>query len=148
MYGVITSTGGSTTIAGRAIGTAGSQAFAVLTANGGSATISNSLIGPTVITTTGTSGNAIDVSSGGSTQITGAQIMTNADGAAGLVVTGAASSLTATGVSVTTKGGIDSVTGQYANGAYNGPGSSDASGGSLNLTNSTIAANGFNSSAS
>ena len=142
MYGVITSTGGATTILGGSITTAGPQAFGVVAVNGGTTTIANSLVGPTTITTTGTSANAIDAAQGGSVQVSGAQITTSLDGSQGLVVTGSSSTLMASGVSVTTKGGIDTTTGYYANGAYNGPGGSDLTGGTLSLTNSTIAVSG------
>jgi Autochaperone Domain Type 1 len=142
MYGVITSTGGSTTILGGSISTAGTQAFGVVAVNGGTTTIANSLVGPTTITTTGTSANAIDAAQGGSVQVSGAQITTSLDGSQGLVVTGSSSTLMASGVSVTTKGGIDTTTGYYANGAYNGPGGSDLTGGTLSLTDSTIAVSG------
>jgi len=142
MYGVLTSTGGSTTILGGSISTAGTQAFGVVAVNGGTTTIANSLAGPTTITTTGASANAIDVAQGGSVQVSGAQITTSLDGSQGLVVTGSSSTLMASGVSVTTKGGIDTTTGYYANGAYNGPGGSDLTGGTLSLTDSTIAVSG------
>jgi hypothetical protein len=142
MYGVITSTGGSTTIAGGSINTAGTLAFGVLGVNGGSTTIAKSAAGPTKITTTGASANAIDASEGGSVQVSGAQITTSANGAHGLVVTGSASTLTASGVSVSTQGGVDTATGFFADGAYNGPGGVDPSGGSLTLANSTVATSG------
>jgi fibronectin-binding autotransporter adhesin len=142
MDGVLTSTGGATTILGGSISTAGTQAFGVVAVNGGTTTIANSLVGPTTITTTGASANAIDAAQGGSVQVSGAQITTSLDGSMGLVVTGSSSTLTASGVSVTTKGGIDTTTGYYANGAYNGPGGSDLTGGTLSLTDSTIVVSG------
>ena len=142
MDGVLTSTGGATTIFGGSISTAGTQAFGVVAVNGGTTTIANGPVGPTTITTTGASANAIDAAQGGSVQVSGAQITTSLDGSMGLVVTGSSSTLMALGVSVTTKGGIDTTTGYYANGAYNGPGGSDLTGGTLSLTNSTIAVSG------
>jgi fibronectin-binding autotransporter adhesin len=142
MYGVLTSTGGSTTILGGSITTAGAHADAVLTADGGSTTIGNSSVGPTVIVTTGTSANGVSVSSGGAAQVSGAQITTNADGSSGLVVTGAGSTLAATGIGIATHGNVDTSDGFFAFGAYNGASPSEAAGGAMNLTNATIVTTG------
>ena len=131
IYGVLTSTGGTTTILGGSISTAGAHADAVLTANGGSTTISNSEAGPTVIATTGTSANGVSVSSGGSAQVSGAQITTNGDGSSGLVATGAGSTLTATGIGITTHGNVDTSDGFFAFGAYNGASPSETAGGAM-----------------
>jgi hypothetical protein len=45
--------------------------------------------------------------SGGSVSLTGTEITTSANGSAGLVVNGAGSSIMATGITVTTQGGVD-----------------------------------------
>ena len=77
-------------------------------------------------------------------QITGATIATNGDGSSGLSLNGAGSSITATGISVTTPGGVDTATGDHADGAYNGPypPGGVTSGGFLLIANSTVATSG------
>ena len=87
------------------------------------------------------------VASGSGTNVTvedSATIQTSKDGSSGLVVSGGAS-LSATGVTVTTYGGLYSGTGSVAAGAYNGfgPGSS---GGTLTLKDTTIVTFGDSSS--
>jgi hypothetical protein len=146
MYGVITSTGGTTSILGGSIATAGTQANGVLAENGGTVAIgvSNSEAGATSVVTSGTSAPGVVAYVGGAVQITGATIATNGDGSSGLSLNGAGSSITATGISVTTRGGVDTATGDHADGAFNGPypPGGVTSGGFLSIANSTVATSG------
>ena len=104
MYGVITNAGATTSILSGSIATAGTQANGVLAENSGTVTIgvSNSKAGATSVVTSGTSAPGIVAYVGGAVQITGATIATNGDGSSGLSLNGAGSSITATGISVTT----------------------------------------------
>ena len=146
MYGVITNAGATTSILSGSIATAGTQANGVLAENGGTVTIgvSNSKAGATSVVTSGTSAPGIVAYVGGAVQITGATIATNGDGSSGLSLNGAGSSITATGISVTTRGGVDTATGNHADGAYNGPypPGGVTSGGFLSMANSTVATSG------
>ena len=144
MHAVFTNTGGLTTILGGSFMTAGSGAHAIFSENGGSTTIGVSESGPTTLATSGTSAAAVVAYSGGAVQLTGATVTTSGNGSTGLAVNGPSSSLTASGVSVKTSGGVDSTTGDHAYGAYNGPylPGGLTSGGVLSLTNSTIATTG------
>ena len=144
MYGVITSTGATTSILGGSIATTGTQANGVLAENGGTVTIGVSNSGATSVTTSGTSAPGVVAYVGGAVQITGATIATNGDGSSGLSLNGAGSSITATGISVTTRGGVDTATGDHADGAFNGPypPGGVTSGGFLSMVNSTVATSG------
>ena len=113
-------TGATTSILGGSIATAGTQANGVLAENGGTVTIGVSNSGATSVVTSGTSAPGVVAYVGGAVQITGATIATNGDGSSGLSLNGAGSSITATGISVTTRGGVDTATGNRADGAYNG----------------------------
>jgi hypothetical protein len=89
------------------------------------------------VTATGDSSTAIVVQSGGFVQLSGTQITTNANGAGGIFVDGTGSTLTASGVNVTTKGAIDPATGFYANGVLTQyGGTSTLTGGSVSTTGS------------
>jgi hypothetical protein len=150
MHGVLTNTGGATTILGGSIATSGAGAHAILAENGGAVTVGVSPSGSTTISTTGTSAPdgtsaaAVVAYNGGVVQLTGATVTTGGAGSTGLVVHGATSSLSTSGVSVTTSGAIDPATGDHADGAFNGPyfPGGLTSGGLMSLTNSTIATSG------
>jgi len=143
MFGVFTGAGGSTTILGGSIATAGSLANAVQTNNGGRLTIGLDGSGTaTTISTTGASAAGVVAYNGGVVELTGATISTTGAGSTGLGVNGSGSSLTASGVTVTTQGGVDSSTGDHADGAYNGPYGALTSGGVLSLANSKISTSG------
>jgi hypothetical protein len=169
---VSTDTGGHTTISGGSInvsGLGGDGLFAI--DNGTKITASNVAITATAgtdpdtgytsvgidaqsgaseifsggsITTSGASANAAQTLNG-SVTISGTTILTTANGASGLLAIGSGASMTATNVSVTTRGGVDSSDGFHAFGAYNGysnypPGY--PSGGALTLTNTSITTTG------
>ncbi len=143
MFGVFTGAGGTTTILGGSIATVGSLANAIEADNGGRATIGLDGGGAaTAISTTGPSGTGVVAYNGGVVQLTGATIATTGAGSTGLGVNGSGSSLTASGVTVTTQGGVDSATGDHADGAYNGPYGTLTSGGVHSLTNSSISTSG------
>ncbi len=144
MHAVFTSTGGATTILGGSFTTAGSGAHAIFSESGGTTSVDVSASGPTTLATTGTSAAAVVAYADGAVQLTGATVTTSGAGSTGLAVNGAGSSLSASGVSVATKGGIDPTTGDHADGAFNGPylPGGLTSGGTLSLTNSTIATSG------
>jgi hypothetical protein len=150
MFGVLTGTGGATTILGGSIATSGAGAHAILAQNGGAVTVGVSASGPATISTTGTSAPdgtsaaAVVAYNGGAVQLTGATVTTSGAGSTGLVVHGATSSLSASGVTVITTGGIDPATGDHAVGADNAPflPGGVSSGGFMSLTNSAIATNG------
>ena len=144
MHGVLTDTGGVTTILGGSIATAGNGAHAILAENGGAVTVGVSASGPTTISTTGRGAAAVVAYDGGVVQLTGATVTTSSVGSSGLVVHGATSSLTASGVGVTTTGGIDPASGDHAVGADNAPYLPGGliSGGAMSLTNTAIATSG------
>jgi hypothetical protein len=142
MHGVVTDSGGATTILGGSISTAGSGAHAILSLNGGATTVGVSEAGPTTLATTGTSAAGVVAYNGGAVALIGASVTTTGEGSTGLAVNGATSSLTATGIGVTTQGGVDPATSFHADGAFNGPSGSLSSGGLLSLTNSTITTSG------
>src|SRR5574337_724779 len=116
-FGALANAGATLTIAGGSITTSGLSAIGV---NARDAGTSVSLSGGTAILTTG-------------------------DGSGGLAVNGGAS-LTTNGVSVTTHGGVDPNDGFAAVGAFNGgaPLLEIAAGGTMSLTDTTIATTGDN----
>ena len=63
-------------------------------------------------------------------------------GSGGLGIDGAASTLNATGVTISTMGGHDPVSGQNAYAVYNGPYRDSLSGGTASLANSSVATSG------
>ena len=150
MHGVLTDTGGATTILGGSIATSGAGAHAILSENGGTTIVNISASGPATLSTTGTSAPdgssaaAVVAYNGGTVQLTGATVTTSGAGSIGLVVLGGTSSLSVNGISVATSGGIDSATGDHADGAFNGPYLPGGliSGGLMSLNNSTIATSG------
>ena len=77
-------------------------------------------------------------------QLAGATVTTSGAGSTGLVVHGATSSLSASGVTVITTGEIDPATGDHAVGADNAPylPGGVSSGGFISLTNSAIQSDG------
>jgi hypothetical protein len=150
MHGVVTNTSGVTTILGGSIATSGAGAEGIFSENGGVTIINVSARGPTTISTSGTSipGAAVDADgvvayNGGIVQLTGATVTTSGAGSPGLAVHGATSSLSASGVSITTQGGI-AANGDHAAGVFNGPylPGGLTSGGFTSLMNSTITTSG------
>jgi hypothetical protein len=147
-FGVNTANSGVTTFNGGSIATSAAGADAVLSVSGGSTTIGLDANGAaTQISTSGASAAAVVADTMGSITITGATVTAAADGASGLVVTDAGSSMTATNVTVSTQGGIDTGAGSHANAIYNGPGLSGTSGGTLTLDNVTASTSGYQASA-
>ena len=99
------------------------------------------------ITTSGASANGAQLLGSGSnvTLSGGTTILTTGNGAVGLAVIGSGATLTATGVTVTTHGSVDSSDGFIAFGAYNGSSTFPPgypSGGTLNLTDTTVTTTG------
>ena len=142
MHGVVTALGGATTILGGSVTTHGDGAVAVLSENGGTTTVGSSANGPAQLSTQGTGAYVAVATTGGKLALSGLDIATSADGSGGLAVTGSGSQLDATGVTVATSGGFDSVSGQYAYAAYNGAFGASTSGGVLNLANSSLSTQG------
>ena len=134
MYGVYTSTGGATTLNGTNVSTAGIGALGLLSDNGGTTNVSGGSIG-----TTGAAAYAVAVNTGGAISLNGTTITATGAGSGGLGIDGATSTLNATGVTISTIGGYDPVSGQNAYGVYNGPYGSSTSGGTASLTNSAVA---------
>ena len=98
------------------------RTHAILSENGGTTSVGVSASGPTTLATTGTSAASVVAYDGGAVQLTGATVTTSGAGCEpDSVVHGATSSLSASGVTVTTQGGIDPVTGDHAVGADNAP---------------------------
>ena len=129
--------GGALTITDSMIKTSGASATGVATENGGKTTISGGSV-----TTTGTAAYAIVVNSGGAVTLNGTTVSTTANGSGGFSVEGAGSTLTSTGVAITTQGAFDSATGQHSYGLFNGPGGGFTSGGTATLTDTTISTQG------
>ena len=103
MHGVNTSTGGSTTILGGLIMTAGRDANAIYTQNHGITTVGASAAGPTTLITTGNDAYAVVAVSGGFVSLTGSRISTTGTiGSGGIAVHDAGSEVDATNVSITT----------------------------------------------
>ena len=99
------------------------------------------------ITTSGARANGAQLLGSGSnvTLSGGTTILTTGNGAVGLAVIGSGATLTATGVTVTTHGSVDSSDGFIAFGAYNGSSTFPPgypSGGTLNLTDTTVTTTG------
>jgi fibronectin-binding autotransporter adhesin len=135
-YGDLAS-GGVANLADMTISTQGAAMYGVLTSTGGSTTISGGSV-----TTSGAGAYAIAVNGGGAVTLNGTTISTSANGAGGFSVAGAGSTLTASGVSITTQGGFDPASGDHSYGLYNGPSGSFAAGGVATLTDTTISTQG------
>jgi fibronectin-binding autotransporter adhesin len=143
-YGVYATGGGVVTATnGLAVTTLGAGAMAVF-ASGTNSAISATNV---AITTSGVSSFGAHANDGGAVALTGGAVNTTGDGAIGLSLVGAGSSLSANGVHVGTTGGVDTATGYHGHAIYNGPGASAASGGNLFLTNVTASTAGLQSSA-
>ena len=134
MYGVYTSTGGATTLNGTSVSTTGIGALGLLSDNGGTTNVTGG-----TISTTGAAAYAVAVNHGAAISLNGTMITATGLGSGGLGINGAASTLNATGVTVSTMGGFDPVSGQNAYGVYNGPYGDLPSGGTASLTNSSVA---------
>jgi autotransporter family porin len=106
---------------------------------GGTMTLTN-----LTIQTSGADAPGVATEDGGLTKISGGSITTSGDGATGLGVNGAGSSVEASDVNIMTQGGVNPATGDKADGAFNGPYLPNGltSGGVLSLTNSTVATSG------
>ena len=145
--GVQTANSGVTQLFGGSITTAGAKAVGLLAQSGASVTAGLDTAGnATVITTRDVSAFGAQALGGATLTLNGTQIATSGNGAAGLVVNDAATNVTATNVTITTKGGMDASTGFYAHGVFNGPGSG-TSGGTLTLNNANVSASGADASA-
>ena len=133
--------GGIVKLTNSTIATGGAGANGVVTEAGGSST---TVSGGSIATTGGPDANAFVVTTGATAQITGTTLTASANGSKGVVVTDSGTMLTASGLTVTTKGGLDPATGLTANAVYSGPSSSPSStsGGTVNITNSTITTTG------
>ena len=136
-FGVDTATGGTTHVNGGSITTSNTGAIGVFAFAGGVVTVAG-----TNVSTGGASADAVVANGGGGVTIAGAKVITTGAGSSGLVVVDATSSLTATNVTVSTSGGIDTSGNFHAHGAYNGPSPTGTSGGMMTLNNVTIATSG------
>jgi hypothetical protein len=134
MDGVITSTGGATTLTGTSVSTAGIHALGLLSDDGGVTNVTGGSI-----STTGAAAYAVAVNHGGAISLNGTTVTATGLGSGGLGIDGAASTLNASGVTVSTIGGFDPVSGQDAYGVYNGPYGDSPGGGTASLTNSSVA---------
>jgi hypothetical protein len=135
----IAATNVAVTTSGGVDASTGIYSVGVFAWEGGSATFSGGSI-----TTSGASADAV-ASDGAGSSITlsgGTTILTTGMGSAGLVVVGSGASLTATDVSITTHGNVDSSDGFIAYGAYNGSFSTFPTGGVMTLTDTTITTTG------
>ncbi len=92
--------------------------------------------------TAGNSDYVAGVVGGGRIDLNGTVISTIADGSGGVFINGAGGVLNATGVTITTHGGVDSSTGDTADGAYNGSYPGYPQGGAMTLTDTTILTSG------
>lgn len=142
-YGVSVGAGGTTTFLGGAVSTQGAGANAAIASGGGVLTLGPDAAGKaTLLSTSGLGAYALNASGGSHITINGAQVSTSGDGSGGLGVNSAGSQIDATGVTITTTGGYDATASLHAYGAANTPHGSFATGGVLNLTNSTISTQG------
>ena len=168
--GVVTNSGGVTTISGGSVTTSGIGAKGVsvdgagssITATGVAVATSGdfdtsanassnglaavdgarALFSGGSISTAGNAAYAATATSGGFLNLAGTAISTTGNGSGGLGINGSGSEIDATGVTITTKGGMDPVTGEHSYGLYNGPFGDFTSGGVADLTNSTISTQG------
>ena len=129
--------GGTATITNSTISTSGDHANGVATRNGGLTTISGGSIN-----TAGNAAYAVAADSGGVAKLTGTTIGTTGNGSGGLGINGAGSEIDATNVTITTKGGFDSASGQHSYGVYNGPFGSFTTGGVAKLTDTSVSTQG------
>ena len=129
--------GGTALITNSTILTHGDDADGVLTANGGLTTVNGGSIN-----TTGNAAYAVSVDTGGIVKLTGTTIGTTGDGSGGLAIHSTTSEIDATGVSITTEGGFDPVSGQHSYGVYNGPFGSFPTGGVAKLTDTSVSTHG------
>src|SRR5271166_3712047 len=129
--------GGSLTIKDSSISTIGFKAAGVATEDGGTTSIAGGSV-----TTKGNGAYAVIAQSGGFAQLNGTNLSTTGDGSGGLGVNGAGSEIAATGVTIATKGGFDSVSNLHSYGVYNGPNGAFDSGGVAKLTDSSVSTQG------
>ena len=142
-YGVSVGAGGRTTFLGGSISTSGAGADAARANTGGILNIRLDQAGVrTQIATSGVASAGALASNQGAIVLNGATIATTGDGSVGLAVYDAGSSASATNVSISTKGGLDTATGLQAYGVYNGPGSSGTSGSFLTLADVIVTTQG------
>ena len=168
--GVLTQDGGQTTISGGSVTTSGIGSHALFVTGAGSSITATGVAVATsgnFDPSTNSSSNGLDavdgakaVFSGGSIStagnaayavvadgkgfisLSGTTIGTTGNGSGGLGINGSGSEIDASGVTITTTGGIDPVTGQHSYGIYNGPFGEFASGGVAKITDLTISTQG------
>jgi hypothetical protein len=129
--------GGTLGITKSTILTHGDYALGVLAENNGLTTVNGGSIN-----TTGNAAYAVSVDTGGVVKLAGTTIGTTGNGSGGLAIHSTASEIDATGVSITTTGGFDSVSGQHSYGVYNGPFGTFTTGGVAKLTDTSVSTQG------
>ncbi len=168
--GVLTQDGGQTTISGGSVTTSGIGSQALFVTGAGSSITATGVALATsgnFDTSTNSSSNGLDAVNGakavfsggsistagnaayavvadgkGSINLSGTTISTTGNGSGGLAINGSGSEIDAAGVTITTTGGMDPVTGQHSYGIYNGPFGEFASGGVAKITDLTISTQG------
>jgi Autochaperone Domain Type 1 len=123
-------------------GTTGTDAHALFVYQGGQITMTGGSATMTGHTAGGTDW-VVGVVGGGRIDLNGTVISTTADGSGGIFINGAGGVINATGVTITTQGGVDSTSGTAAEGAYNGSDTGYPQGGTLVLTSTTITTAGL-----
>ena len=146
--GVETADGGTTSLNGGSISTLGARASALVARSGGVVDVTpDTAATGTAISTAGASAFGAYAFGGAKLTLRGADISTSGVGAAGLILNGAGTKVTATGVTIATRLGVDTTTGDNAHAIYNGPGQTETSGGLLTLTNVKASTQGLQAKA-
>ena len=168
--GVVTNTGGMTTISGGSVTTSGIGSPGVFVTGAGSSVTATGVAVSTTgnfdtsansssngldavdgaraifsggsISTAGNAAYAATATGGGSLSLSGTTISTTGNGSGGFGINGSGSEIDAAGVTITTKGVMDPVTGEHSYGIYNGPFGSFPAGGVAKLTDTSISTQG------
>ena len=130
--------GGSLTLVGVEVKTAGDNAAALITDAGGVTKVTSGSF-----TTAGVDASAIGVLNAGALQVSFAGLTTTGDGSSGLVINGAGGQLTASNLSISTSGGIDPISQSHADGVFNGAFGKYTSGGVMTVADSGVNTFGY-----
>ena len=117
--------GGQTTINGGSVTTQRSEFARLFTRPGIGSSIATTNLpasGPVTVTTSGVNSIGVLADTGGAVALTGGSVTTALDGSEGLFASGSGSTISASGVAVTTNGGYSAATDRFSEGilAFNG----------------------------
>ena len=135
--------GGTLTLNNVTSTAAGLQTNGVLTQAGGTTTITGGSF-----TVNGQDSAAAQVDTTGNMTISGSNLSATADGSTALVLHGGGGSITASNLTIKVSGAVYSANGDHAVGVVNGDYGSYSGGGTLSITDSSVATSGYQSHAS